>query len=725
MSVIRASLSGHPNVEQWLALDTEGSVTVRTGKVDIGQHIGTALALIVADELDVDPSRIEMATPDTNTAPDEGFTSGSNSMEESGQALRLSAATARRFLLARAAEHLKCEVHELDVTDGLVASRTSNESVTYWELLPAGQFSLPVDINIVCKPAAEHRLIGRTQPARRMAQLVSGTLTFVQDMHHQGDQEPLHARVVRPPHYHSQLQSLDGAVMSRFPGCQLVRDGSFVAVAGPDEFVVGLALEAVATAALWKTLQPLDERDVFSQLPTNQRLSLPVIDGVPQKTPMPAASDPSTTDLPRPGIAGSFSATYERPYQMHASLGASAAMAEFTDGHMTVWTHTQGIFPLRQSIADTLGLATENVRLIHQPGPGCYGHNGSDDAALDAALVAREFPGKAVLLKWTRDDEHAWEPYSSCMQMSLQASVAAAGTITDWSHETFSDTHLARPRPGGSGVGPSRLLSARYLASPHPAQLAQPSMAAHGGIHRNADPLYSFERRRIVKHLVRDMPLRVSAMRTLGAYANVFAGESFIDELALHTGADPVEFRLHHMTNERARDVITTCAQRANWGTELPIGHGRGFGFAQYKNVKAYAAVAVEVSLSEAGDVRLHHATIAADAGQIIDREGLALQLEGGFLQAASWTLHEAVTYDRDGITSRDWDTYPVLRFDNIPTIDIALIERPDEPPLGAGEATGGPTGAAIANAIFNASGLRLRRLPFTRDAVRAAASAS
>ena len=392
-----------------------------------------------------------------------------------------------------------------------------------------------------------------------------------------------------------------------------------------------------------------------------------------------------------------------------------------------MWSHSQGIYPLRASLAEALGLDLDAVRVIHAPGAGCYGHNGADDAALDAALVACALPGRPVLLKWSRADEHGWEPYGSAMSVDLCASIGSDGRVASWSHEAYSDTHVSRPQPGPGGRGAARLLASRLRERALELPPARPSLGAHSGLHRNQDPIYDFPARRIVKHLVRDLPLRTSSLRSLGAFLNGLAIEAFVDELAEAAGVDPIEFRLQHLSDPRARAVIEAAAGRA--GSRKPCGGeagevGRGFGFARYKNEKAYAAVAIEVAVDERARVRLRRAVIAADAGEIIDRAGLVSQLEGGLLQAASLTLYEEVGYDAYGITTRDWESYPILDFDNVPLIETVLIECPGEPFLGAGEAAMGPTAGAIANAVYDAVGLRLRRVPFTPDAIRAAALA-
>ena len=712
------NLAKHPDLDDWLSIGGDGRVTVRNGKVDIGQRISTAIALLVADELDVDPARIDVVRAETGVSPDEGMTSGSNSMVESGNAVRLAAATARHHLLALAAGALDVEPATLEVADGQIRSRTTNRATSYWELAGGKPFGIPIDAEAELKPPSELRYSGRRMVARDMEEIVTGKPHFVHDMKLPG---MVHARVVRPPHYHARLRDLDAAVRARVAadGIKVVRDGSFLAVAAADEYAAVRAVERIAAAARWDTGGGLEPQDVFERITANVRVSLPVVDGVPRNEPVPEA-EPAPPDA-----LTTLQARYERPYQMHGSIGPSAALALFEDGRLSVWTHSQGIYPLRASMAEALGMEPDSVRLVHVPGAGCYGHNGADDAAFDAALVARAMPGTPVLLKWSREDEHSWEPYGSCMAMELSASLDAAGKVVAWSHESYSDTYNMRPRPGPGKIGPARLLAARHREQALEPPVPQPAMARHVGIHRNLDPLYVFPRPRLVKHLVRGLPLRTSALRALGAYGNVFAIESFIDELAQAAGADRVAFRMDHLDDERAKAVLQAVAERLPPPRGDPgSGRGSGIAVAQYKNVAAYAAVGIELEVTDAAEVRLRRAVIAADAGQVVDREGLSAQLEGGLIQAASWTLYEAVTFERDGITSRDWESYPILRFDNVPEIETILIERPGAPFLGAGEATAGPTAAAIANAVRDATGLSIRRLPFTPETIRRAAMA-
>ena len=712
------SVENNPALDDWLSLGPGETVAVRSGKVDIGQRISTAVAMLVADELDVDPARVETVRTETGLSPDEGITSGSYSMTQTGEAVRRAAATARRYLLDRAAQALDVDPATLEVDDGTIHSRATNRQTSYWELMEGKPFGIDIDPDAPLKPREALRHVGTSAIARGMEDIVRGRPWFLHDM---SLPDMLHARVVRPPHYRARLGSIGRTVLDRLAdeGTRVVRDGSFLAVAAVDEYRAVRAAERLAAAASWDEGEGLPSGDIYESLRGNERVSLPVVDGAPVEAPVPAPEAPPAS------AAATLEARYERPYQMHASLGPSAAMAEFADGRLNVVTHSQGIYFLRTALAETFDMAPGDIRLVHAPGAGCYGHNGADDAALDAALVARALPGRPVMLKWTREEEHAWEPYGSCASMDLRASIDADGGIVAWTHESYSDTYMMRPRSGPDKAGPARLLSTRFLADPLTPPVMGPAMGPHIGIHRNLDPLYDLPGKRLVKHLVRGMPLRVSALRSLGAYANVFAIESFMDELAEEAGIDPVAFRLRHLSDPRARAVIEAAADRLNpAGADCPEGRGRGIAFSRYKNIAAYAAVVMEVSVTDAAEIVLERCAIAADAGEIVDRAGLAAQLEGGAIQAASWTLHEAVAFDGGGITSRDWETYPILGFDNVPEFETVLVDPGREPFLGAGEATAGPTAAAIGNAVYAATGLRLRRIPFTPDAVRAAALA-
>lgn len=706
------SFKKNPGLDTWLQIHEDGGITVTTGKVEMGQKVTTAFALIAAEELDVDLSRITICAPDTAFSPAEGYTAGSGSMEDSGTAIRQASAEARRFMVEMASKELGEPEGNLTVNDGAIGGKKTNQSVTYWDLMGGKRFDKDVTDAATLKNPDDYQLIGTPVLAGGIEALVTGTMEFVHDM---DLPEMVHARVVRPPNYHAELTELDDAPVRAMPGVmEIVRDGRFLAVICEREEQAVAAAARLAGLAVWDESQELPSGDIFEQLKTNARESFPLEDGVPQDAPVPPPETPEKA-------AATLMVSYQRPYIMHGSIGPSAAMARFDENSLEVWTHSQGVFPLRVALAGVLDLPEESIRVSHVPGSGCYGHNGADDVALDAALAARSVPGRPVMLKWERADEHAWEPYGPAMQVDIQASLDDGGRVVYWSHETFSDTHMGRPADHGNH---SRLLASWHLENPRTAPTPQPSMGFHAGIHRNADPIYDFSDRRIVKHLVRDLPLRTSALRSLGAYANVFAIESFMDELAHEAGADPLEFRLRHLSDERARVVLEAAASHAGWGGgEMEEGRGRGIAMARYKNLKCFAAVVMDLSVDDFGAISLDRAVIAADAGQVVDHEGLRNQLEGGLIQSASWTLKEQVNYDGGGILSRDWDSYPILGFSEVPDIETVLIDRPDQPFLGSGEATQGPTAAAIGNAIFDAVGLRLRRLPFTQDRVREAAA--
>jgi CO/xanthine dehydrogenase Mo-binding subunit len=493
---------------------------------------------------------------------------------------------------------------------------------------------------------------------------------------------------------------------------QVVRDGSFLAVIAEREEQAVRAMQALKESATWEEGRSLPTHEsLFDHLMGQPDTALLVVNGRPVDDPIPPVEAPAEA-------AQTLSATYYRPYHMHAALGPSAAVAQWIDGKLTVWTHSQGVYPLRVALAQVLRMSESRIHAIHVHGPGCFGHNGADDAALDAALLARARPGQPISLKWTRGDEHAWEPYGAATVIQMQASLNQKGDIIDWNHDIWGYSHMGRDRGGGASSG---LLAAWYLAKPFERPRRRPNRAPQVGMHRNAEPLYGFPRRRIVEHFVADSPLRTSALRGLGSYANVFAIESFIDELAHAAGADPVEFRLRYLKAARARAVVEAAAEKAG---ARPAGHGRGRGiaFAQYKNRQSYVAVVVELSVNrDSGHIGLERVVVAVDAGQIVNPDGLSNQLEGAVTQAASWTLREQVAFDRQAVISIDWHSYPILRFREAPTIETVLLNRPGKPYLGVGEGANGPVPAAIANAVFDAAGIRLRRIPFTPDRVRAA----
>lgn len=704
------TLRQNPDLDSWIRINTDETITLFTGKVELGQGIKTAVALIGAEELDVSLERIKVATTDTNHSPDEGLTVGSMSMETTGQAIRLAAAEVRNLLLSIAYEEFEAPIERLVIQDGTILDPQTGRSTSYWKLFGGQLFGQPVRGIAQPKNPENYSLLGKPNKRIDLADKVCGTQVFVHDLDFPG---MVHGRVLRPPHYNARLISFDQERVSHAPGViKVVQDGSFLGVICEREEQAIDALELLRSSTTWQGDLILPDQDLYTYMLNQPRQSFLVQDGTAVEGTIPAIKSP-------PDAVETLFSTYFRPFQMHASLGPSAAVALAVNGKLTLWVHSQGVYPIRSAIAQILGMQEDEIRVIHVEAAGSYGHNGADDAALDAALLAQAFPGKPITLKWTRSDEHTWEPYGPAMVIKMQASLAAGGKVIDWNHDVWSYPHLGRSRSGGETSG---LLAAWHVAEPFSRPVPQPVLASHVGSHRNADPLYSFPRRRIVKHFVPDSPLRVSALRSLGAYGNVFAIESFMDELAHAAVIDPVEFRLRHLADERAKAVIRAAAEKASWDSRDASrgeNHGRGIAFAQYKNRQCFTALIVEVEVDpHSGEVHLNRAVIAADAGQIASADGLSNQLEGAFIQSASWTLYEQVLFNQQGITSRDWDSYPILRFPNTPKIETILLNRPGLPFLGSGEAAQGPTPAAIANAIFDAVGIRLREIPFTPDRV-------
>ncbi len=703
------SLADNPELDTWIRVEADDTVVVRSGKAELGQGLRSALARIAAEELDIGIERVRVEMADTGAGPDEFLTAGSLSLEQSGNAVRIAAAQVRQLLLEAAAERLGIHIAKLRVAEGRVWEAGSERSVGFSRLWEGRRFDQRISRDVVPKDARHYRIVGRPGPRIDLRDKVMGG-AFVHDMTLPG---MVFGRVLRPPSLEARLLRVDERTVRTLPGViAVVRDGSFLGVVAEREEQAERAREALAAGAEWRVPSPsvpdLESDAALEAFLRGQPVvSHPVVGGAPaDRTPDPPAE-------PR-GAAVTFSARYLRPFLLHASIGPSAAVALEDAGRLTIWTHSQGVSPTRDAIAQGLGRPRDAVRLVHRDGPGCYGHNGADDAAFDAALFAQAVPGRPVKLQWTREDENRWEPLGPAMLVDLRASLDGNGRVIDWNHEVRSFDHVARPLPPN---GAAQLSASWLRGAPLPRPPVTPWMRSEIGEYRNATPYYRWSRTRIVRHLITAQPLRTSALRSLGAFANVFAIESAVDELAAAVGIDPVAFRLRDLADPRARAVIEAAAARIGW-SETP---GCGLAFARYENDKAYAAVAVEVTVDSDGEIRLRRAVIAADAGQIVDPSGLANQLEGGFLQAASWTLREAVRF-RTGMTaSLDWEQYPILGFSGLPEIDVCLLDRPGEAYLGAGEAAAGPTAAAIANAVFRTSGLRLRATPFTPDRLQQA----
>jgi CO/xanthine dehydrogenase Mo-binding subunit len=692
------SLAANPNLSSWVKFSAEGHVVVSPGKAEIGQGIVTALAQIAADELELDMGRVRMVRATTAGSPNEGVTSGSLSVQQSGRAVRHVCAEVRQIFLAAAADRLGVGIDALAVSDGEI-SGPGNVRTSYWEL--AGEVSLDRPASgATPKSSAQRALAGSSVQRVDIPDKVFAHPRFIHDSALPG---MLHGRVLRPEIPSAKLVELreDGA--RRVAGLvAVVRDGNFAGVVSETEDGAEAALKALRKGARWSAREPLPDENGLADWLKSQPAESTIID---RKT-APDVGMKSRT----------LRRQYTRPYIAHASIAPSCAMAQWTGDRVHVWTHSQGVYLLRTDLALVLKLPVENITVEHMEGAGCYGHNGADDVALDAVLLAKAAGGRPVRLQWSREDEMTHAPFGAAMAVEIEADLDAQGEIVDWRHGIWGNGHVARP---GRAALPA-LLAGTEIANPFPRTVAtNPPQATGGGADRNSVPLYDFPSWTVECHRLLTMPIRTSALRTLGAQGNIFAIESFLDELAAERGEDPVAFRLRHLSDPRSREVIQSVARRANWKPHKPSGVGYGIGFARYKNTGAYCAVVAEIEGAE--DVRVKRLIIAVDVGEAINPDGVINQIEGGAIQAVSWVLKEQVRFDRERITSNSWSSYPILRFSEVPEVQVELISRPELDPVGAGEAAHGPTTAAIANAVFDCLGVRVRNLPITRDSLIAA----
>jgi len=698
------SIQNNRRMERWLRFQSGGTVKLAVGKVEIGQGVLIALSQIAAEELDVAIDRIDILSGDTDDAPDEGSTSSSQSIEVSGRSVRLVSAELRARILGRLAKRLNCAPAELSVADGAFLHDGRATGHDYWSFAGPEDFAADIEGSATPKPPAAYTVVGQPVPRRDLLAKLSGA-AFIHDIVRP---DMLHARVLRQPARGARLATLDEAAIRRSAGgdISIVRVGDFVAFVSADETMVQRAAVTAPPNTRWT--------DVRQLAPAQQEAAwLPA-----QPADDRHYGDPDPPAETATAMVGAtiVSETYSRPFVAHAALAPSCALAEYRAGHLSVWSHTQGVYPLRNSLAQILGLKRDQVTVRHAHGAGCYGHNGADDAALDAAIIALQVPDHCIRVQWRREEEFGFEPVSTAHMTRIRVVLDDAGRPVDWTTEIWAGSHVQRPVFGGT------MLAHEALPSPPPPPKANdPTEANGGGGTRNAFPLYDVPARRVIHHLALETPVRTSSLRGLGALPNVYAMECFIDELAERAGVDPVTYRLSILSDVRARRLIENVADRCNWASRGPVGSGRGLGLAwsRYKNKAAYACVAVELEVDQ--DIALRRVWCAADAGLVINPDGARNQLEGGIIHAASMTLKEQVTLDGDGITSLDWGRYPIMRFSEVPEIDAVIVHNPDCPTLGMGECTFGPTAAAIGNAVAHALGARIRDMPLTREKIAAA----
>jgi len=695
------SLKTAPLLDSWIRVDGEGRIVVFTGKAELGQGIKTALIQVAADELDVPAARITLITADTGKTPNEGVTAGSHSMQDSGAAILNAAANVRGLLMSAAARRWTLAASGITTTGDGAVRAPDGRTVGYGALVAGLDLHVAATPDAARRTSATNRLIGADLPRVDIPAKLTGGAAYVHDLRLPG---MLHARVVRGPSFGTRLRGGDIEAVSAMPGIvKVVRRGAFTAIVAQAEWPTILALRRLQAMGWDRTAAPLPAVDPLAALRGSRTQDIVVADV--------GGGAPAT----RRRIA----ARYTRPWLMHGAIGPSCAVALFDGEAMTVWTHSQGVFPLRKALAQLLGMPLEKVRCIHSEGSGCYGHNGADDAAADAALAALAVPGRPVRLQWMREQEHGWEPLGSGMVVEASAALGADGRISDWRYDIWSNAHNGRPVTAGG------LLAGAEVDPPFPPQTPRPIPMPEGGGDRNSIPLYDLTRSRIVSHFAPSAPLRVSALRSLGAHMNVFAIESLMDELSLAAGADPVAFRHAHLSDPRANEAIKRASDKFGWAARAR-GNGRqgcGFAFARYKNLAAYCAVAMEVEVErETGAVGVRRVVAAVDAGEAVNPDGVRNQIEGAIVQSLSWTGLESVGFDAAHRTSFDWSAYPISRFQDAPgRIDVQVIDRPGQPFLGAGEAGQGPAAAALANAIADAAGARLRDMPLTAQRLKTA----
>ncbi len=707
------SLHSNRRLSQWLGFAEPGVVQIYTGKVELGQGILTALMLIVAEELDVPLDRVRIRSASTAYGPDEGVTSGSLSVQDSGGALRQACAEVRALAQQRAAALAGQSADTIEVQGGRFLSAQGQDLGDYAVLLKG------VDLDIECpgtaqpKTVAQRRLLGQARPERiDLADKVFGQARFIQDLRLPGLQ---HGRVLRPPTLDATLAHWPAQDVAALPpGVRCWIDGRFIAIVAATEREADAAASRLAGKIKWLAGAPLPEAHALDAF----------LRTAPHETTTTAERGENV--WPVDGLQ--HSAVYLKPYLAHASIGTSCALALWDGQRLEVWTHSQGIHNLRDDLVKALAretppVAKENIVVHHVEGSGCYGHNGADDVAFDAVLMALRCPGLPVRVLWSRADELTHSPLGAAHRVQLRARLDASGRLSHWQHELWANGYSSRP---GRAPAPALLAaSERADATALPLPI-NPPLAAGGGAERNAVPAYAVPNLQVIHNRLTVMPLRTSAMRALGAYANVFAIESFVDELAQQLGEEPLAFRKRHLEDPRALAVLDTVVQRSSWWGQREQeaeGIGHGLAWARYKNTGAWCAVIARVQVEE--QVRVLNLDLAVDVGMVVDLDGVINQIEGGAVQSVSWTTKEQVTFDREAITSNEWLTYPVLRFSEVPEVVVHVIDRPEEPPVGAGEAAQGPVAAALANAVFDALGVRVRELPLTADTLLRAVHAA
>ncbi|TPK75280.1 molybdopterin cofactor-binding domain-containing protein [Mesorhizobium sp. B2-4-17] len=695
------SLKSWPYLDAWIQLDATGQATVFTGKAELGQGIRTALLQVAAEELDLAPALITLVTVDTERTPDEGLTAGSHSMQDSGTAIRNAAANVRMLLLENAAARLELAVDQLQTQGNGMIKAADGRSLSYRDIAASLSLHVKAIAGAPLRQTTDFRTMGTNIPRVDIPAKTTGGQAFIHDLRLPG---MLHARVIRGPSEGTRLKLPPGTEIEAMPGLvKFIQNGDFAAI---------LAEKQWDAIRLMRKLLASPFEPVEAAFPTNS---------VGETLKALPSQDIVILDIraPTPAPVKAVSARYSRPWISHGSIGPSCALALLEDDMLTIWTHSQGTFDVRRVAADLLGRPIEKIRAIHVEGAGCYGQNGADDVAAEAALIAMSVPGRPVRLQWMREQEFGWEPLGPGMLTELQAGVDGNNRIVAWRHEVWSNPHNNRPvNAGGVLVG-------NEIASSFPVPEGKPIPMPEGDGSRNSNPLYDLPNMNVLYHFIKDRPARVSALRSLGAHLNVFSIESMFDELALQAGVDPLDLRLDHMADRRARRVMQTATDAFGWRGRVRGEHMHGFGmaFARYKNLGAYCALCLEIRVDQdTGRIAFERVQAAVDCGEPVNPDGIRNQVEGAVIQSLSWCTREEVGFTSTLRTTFDWSEYPILRFSDIPErIDVIVESQPGQPFLGVAEAGQGPASAALANALADATGVRFREMPLTPQKVRAA----
>ena len=703
------SIKLYRKISNWFNFDKNNVLQVYSGKIDIGQHISSTLALISSKITGINYDQVEIIKLNTDISPNEGKTASSLSVPDSGSAIKAASFTLRKSFLKYSLQTLKVDVDEIIFDNGIIKDINSNRSISYWDFANTKEFNeliIPEEFDENEIKEFNYKNNQKIE-IKTIHDIVSGKYSYVHDMKFPN---MLHARIIRPPNYYSKFVEIINEIEDKLIelDIKLIVKGSFLAILSPDEFLVVKYLEIIKQNIVWEELRDLSYNNIYKSLKENDRDTLLVKSGGQafyEAIPIiKDFKDKSCTTL---------TSEYKKGYLMHGPIGPSAACSIFSNNKFTIYSHSQALYDLKLSCSEYFGVDPENVTLKFIPGSGCYGHNGADDVAFEAGLLSKEFPDTHVLLKWTRQDEHCWEPYGSASLNKLTGVINDKGKIIYWSNEVFSDTYMTRP----SNTELDNFISYKLVNNHFVKRKSTPKTNAHMGIHRNLDPLYDFGETRLVKNLVHDLPLRTSALRTLGAFSNVVALECFINEIAKTKNIDPFEIRINHLSDERAIGVIKNLRDQMTKEIQKEGLH-RGIGFSRYKNSAAFCAVGVELKVNDDLEIKLINAWISVDAGEVAYEDGIKAQVEGGFIQAASWSLYEEVKFDTKEIISIDWDTYKIIGFDNIPNIKTDVLDKEGLPYLGVGEVVAGPTGAAISNAISDALGQTIKTMPFTKEII-------